>query len=71
MKSGTISRKVLNYIKNKGEAGASLTEIQFYVWVETGHDPGAFHEKDRNGQRKTRGHWCDADNMRFEEMTNV
>jgi len=55
--------KILEFIKSKREEGASLTEIQFYIWVELeGHDPKEFWKVRRNylgdrSGRKTRGHW--------------
>jgi len=42
----SISWKILEFIKSKGEEGASLTEIQYYIWTELeGHDPKEFWEK--------------------------
>lgn len=61
----SMSWKVLEFIKSKGEKGAGLTEIQYYIWTKLeGKDPKKFWEKSisRNddnvkGLRKTRGHW--------------
>jgi hypothetical protein len=67
----TMSWKILEFIKNKGEEGASLTEIQFFIWTELeGHDPKKFWEKEYiqaynyktqdtypTVGRRTRGHW--------------
>ncbi len=42
----SMSWKILEFIKSKGEEGAGLTEIQFYIWTELeGHDPIKFWEK--------------------------
>ena len=63
--------KILEFIKSKGEEGASLTEIQRYIWVDLEKkDPEEFEEKQyyrgydyKRGEtyptmiRKTRGHW--------------
>jgi len=54
----TVTWKVLEFIKSKGKEGASLKEIQLFIWVETGHDEDDFYTKVRGeNQRKTRGHW--------------
>jgi len=62
----TMSWKILKFIESKGEEGASLTEIQFYIWTELeGHDEKDFQKRSmtpdisgwRLGNRKTRGHW--------------
>jgi hypothetical protein len=56
--------KVLEFIKNKGKEGASLTEIQYFIWTKLNkHDPNEFWEKMEVGWypkkylRKTRGYW--------------
>ena len=64
--------KVLDFIKSKGEEGASFTEIQYYIWtVLNGNDSEEFWQKskvdtwdynlNRRGTtkyiRKTRGYW--------------
>jgi hypothetical protein len=63
--------KILKFIEEKGEEGASLTEIQFFIWTECeGHNPEKFWKKEpvRNynpktklmydtSARRTRGHW--------------
>ena len=68
---GSMTWKLLEFIKSKGEEGASLTEIQYYIWTELeGHDPDEFWEKRESygynpkteksypvKLRKTRGHW--------------
>ena len=69
----TMSWKILDFIKSKGEKGATLTEIQYYIWTELeGHEPYTFWEPGKpqytyNKEtdkwdkqiwpRKTRGHW--------------
>ena len=67
----TSSWKILEFIKSKGEEGASLTEIQHFIWVDLqGHDEKEFWEKQYvqgynyktkqaypSSLRKTRGHW--------------
>ena len=65
--------KILEFIKSKGEEGASLFEIQQYIWAELNDkDPQEFTEKsqyttcDKYGKlqptqlRKTRGYWATA-----------
>jgi len=53
----SYSWKILKFIEEKGEVGAKLGEIQYFIWTELeGHDPTEFWEK-RFGGRKTRGHW--------------
>lgn len=50
--------KILSFIRSKGEEGASLTEIQFYIWTElNGYSAESFWEKDRTGKRLSRGYW--------------
>ena len=71
-KSKTKSWKILDFIKNKGEEGASLKEIQYFIWTEINHKPEEeFWEKSDDyswtnrsgkrinvsGQRKSRGYW--------------
>jgi len=63
------SFKILQFIESKGEEGASLKEIQYFIWTELdGYTPESFYTKSRSykewgtnkirlGQRKTRGHW--------------
>ena len=54
----SMTWKVLDFIKSKGEEGASLTEIQHYIWTELeGHSEESFWQKDWSNIRKTRGHW--------------
>jgi len=63
----TMSWKILKFIESKGEEGAGLTEIQYYIWTELeGHDKKSFWEKgpsrprghgDQSPLRRTRGHW--------------
>lgn len=58
----SMSWKILEFIKSKGEEGASLKEIQYFIWVENGNDPKKFFEKSYYDyrtppQRKTRGYW--------------
>jgi ankyrin repeat protein len=58
----SMSMKILQFLENKGEEGASLKEIQYFIWIENGNDPKKFFEKsDYYGrtisQRKTRGYW--------------
>jgi hypothetical protein len=64
-KRETIAWKVLEFIKSKGEEGASFTEIQKLAWM-LGHPDRSeedFYEKNEptkwypNAQRKTRGYW--------------
>jgi len=65
------SFKILKFIESKGKEGASLTEIQHYIWTELeGHSEESFWTKSptssysiKQGKsydtsaRKTRGHW--------------
>jgi hypothetical protein len=61
------SFKILEFIGSKGKEGASLKEIQFFIWTELdGYSPESFwitsREKypERGGtenKRATRGHW--------------
>lgn len=67
----TMSWQILKFIEEKGQDGASLKEIQFFIWTELeGHDPKEFYEKRATSvyskkyeksydtsARKTRGHW--------------
>ena len=65
----TKSWKILDFIKSKGEEGASLKEIQYFIWTKLdGKTPESFYRRSRDytdwetgnprkGQRKTRGHW--------------
>jgi len=67
----TMSWKILKFIENKGEEGASLTEIQHYIWVDLeGHAEKDFWKTypirqydNKRGvvhntfARRTRGHW--------------
>ena len=62
----TKSWQVLKFIENKGEEGASLKEIQHFIWILNGHNEESFWEKSRDyrrgwwneyPQRKTRGYW--------------
>lgn len=58
----SMSWKILKFIENKGKEGASLKEIQYFIWVENGNDPKKFFEKSdydqrSPSQRKTRGYW--------------
>ena len=60
---GSKTWKILEFIKSKGEEGAGLTEIQYYIWTQLENkDPDEFWEVRRNylgdrSGRKTRGHW--------------
>ena len=72
-KPETKAWKILEFIKSKGEEGASLTEIQYYIWTELqGKDPDEFWKSSSekwgyagdsyrnypyNKTRATRGHW--------------
>jgi hypothetical protein len=62
------SFKILQFIESKGKEGASLKEIQFFIWTELdGYSPESFWitsaEKYPNSvgadpkRRATRGHW--------------
>ena len=64
----TKSWKILKFIESKGEEGASLKEIQYFIWTElSGYSDKSFWEKNKlrpnqykygaNLQRKTRGFW--------------
>lgn len=59
----SMTWKLLEFIQSKGKEGASLTEIQFFIWTKLeGHDPDEFWQVRRNylgdrSGRKTRGHW--------------
>ena len=67
----STSWKVLEFIESKGEEGASLKEIQHFIWVELyGRSEESFEEKqkiwvynhkttlnDIRTARKTRGYW--------------
>jgi hypothetical protein len=63
----TKTWKVIEFIKSKGEEGASLTEIQFFIWTEIkGYSEMSFWEPsettrwqsgERTNLRKTRGYW--------------
>ena len=65
----TKSWKILDFIKSKGEEGASLKEIQYFIWTEVqGYSDESFwkrssdyHEWEtgrfRKGQRASRGYW--------------
>jgi hypothetical protein len=65
--TNTKSWQVLKFIGSKGEEGASLKEIQHFIWILNGHKEKDFWKKDdpRRGwsdwayvsQRKTRGYW--------------
>ena len=58
-KLATKAWKVLDFIGSRGEEGASLTEIQHFVWTKIkGYSEKEFWEKDGYG-RKTRGWWTD------------
>jgi len=63
------SFKILLFIESKGKEGASLKEIQYFIWTKLdGYSHKSFYERSsdswdwetnnrRKGQRKTRGHW--------------
>jgi hypothetical protein len=63
------SFKILLFIESKGQEGASLKEIQYFIWtVLNGHSHESFYRRSRDytdwktsaprkGQRKTRGYW--------------
>jgi hypothetical protein len=57
----TSSWKILEFIKSKGEEGAGLKEIQFFIWTKLkGYDPKEFFEPSQgywSDRRKTRGYW--------------
>lgn len=67
----SMSWKVLEFIQSKGEEGAGLTEIQYYIWTKLkGHDPKDFWETSEEQvwdsrtdstitayPRVTRGYW--------------
>lgn len=74
-KPDTKAWKVLEFIGSKGEEGASLTEIQHFIWTELqgkseedfwkkGQTWGAGNDEQGNMKkvmlRQSRGHWNDA-----------
>lgn len=52
--------KILEFIKESGNEGRSLIEIQHFIWTELqGYDPDEFWKKESyNNLRKSRGYYC-------------
>lgn len=63
-KPNAKSWKILEFIKSKGKRGASLQEIQHYIWVFLDQKPPEdFWKKDDytwSKKRSSRGHWATA-----------
>ena len=63
-KQETKAWKIIEFIGYKGNEGASLTEIQYYIWtVLDGYSHTDFYKTRDNRYSKgrlTRGHWCTA-----------
>lgn len=58
-KSDTLAWKILEYIDSFKEEGASLKEIQLFIWLEVGHKEEDFYRKTNPeyNQRDTRGYF--------------
>ena len=57
-KENTMSWKLLTWLGSKSTQGATLTDIQYYIWTMLENKDGnEFYHKDHQNQRKTRGHW--------------